>query len=135
MPSSTVELYAGIRRDARAGMSVRAIERKHGAGWRTIVKVMSSAWPEERNRPPPRARNSTRSSRRSTRSCGRTWTRPCKQRHTITRIYRRLIDEHGMTDMSYPMARAYVAERKPQIRGGGGTRPCRGVRAAVAPPW
>jgi hypothetical protein len=55
MPSSKVELYAEIRRDARAGMSARAIERKHGVGRRTIVKAMSSAWPEPRKQLPPRA--------------------------------------------------------------------------------
>jgi hypothetical protein len=36
-----VELYAAIRRDARAGMPGRAIERKHGVGRRTIIKALS----------------------------------------------------------------------------------------------
>jgi transposase len=49
-----VELYAAIRRDARAGMSGRAIERKHGVGRRTIIKALSSAWPEPRRKLPPR---------------------------------------------------------------------------------
>ena len=31
-PASKVELYAAIRRDVRAGMSARAIERKHRGG-------------------------------------------------------------------------------------------------------
>jgi len=34
MPSSKVELHAAIRRDARAGMSGRAIERKYRVGRR-----------------------------------------------------------------------------------------------------
>ena len=34
-PVSKVELYAAIRRDARAGMSGRALERKYGVCPRT----------------------------------------------------------------------------------------------------
>ncbi|MEU6587474.1 hypothetical protein [Nocardia sp. NPDC046763] len=41
---------------------------------------------------------------------------PRKQRHTIKRIYARLIDEHGMDDVSYQRVRDYVSKRKPQIR-------------------
>jgi hypothetical protein len=48
---------------------------------------------------------------------------PRKQRHTVTRIWHRLMDEHGMTDMSYPVVRAYVAERKPQISADAGRGP------------
>lgn len=34
MPAvSKVELYAAIRRDARAGLSGRALQRKYGVGW------------------------------------------------------------------------------------------------------
>jgi hypothetical protein len=43
MPPSKVELYTVIRRDARAGMSGRAIEKKYRIGRRTIVKAPSSA--------------------------------------------------------------------------------------------
>jgi len=31
-PRSRVDLYAAIRRDARSGMSNRALQRKHGVG-------------------------------------------------------------------------------------------------------
>ena len=41
---------------------------------------------------------------------------PCKPRHTITRIFDRLCREHDMTDVSYPVVRAYVARRRPEIR-------------------
>lgn len=52
---SKVELYAAIRRDARAGMSGRAIERKYWIGRRAIVKALASAWPEPRKQlPTPR---------------------------------------------------------------------------------
>lgn len=34
-PKSKVDLYAAIRRDARAGMSNRAVQRKYGVGFRS----------------------------------------------------------------------------------------------------
>ena len=40
---SKVALYAALRRDAREGMSNRALERKYRVGWRTVQKVLSSA--------------------------------------------------------------------------------------------
>ncbi|MFI6393204.1 hypothetical protein [Nonomuraea sp. NPDC050540] len=39
---SKVELYAAIRRDARTGMSNRALQTKHGVGFRTVQKAL--AW-------------------------------------------------------------------------------------------
>jgi hypothetical protein len=51
MPPSKVELYAAIRRDVRSGLSGRAIERKYGVGWRTVVAAMSSARPAPRKKP------------------------------------------------------------------------------------
>lgn len=40
---------------------------------------------------------------------------PKKQRHTARRILARLIDEHGMTDLTYSGVRDYVARRRPEI--------------------
>jgi hypothetical protein len=37
--AAKLERYAAIRRDSGAGMSERAIERKHHAGRRTIIKA------------------------------------------------------------------------------------------------
>ncbi len=51
MPApSRVELYAAIRRDARAGLSGRVLERKCGVGRRMVLKALSSAWPAERKK-------------------------------------------------------------------------------------
>lgn len=116
MPSmSRVELYAAIRRDSRAGVSGRAIERKYNVGWRTVQQALVSAWPAERKRYPPRPSKLDpfkpvidgilRADLRA----------PRKQRHTVKRIFDRLMAEHGMSDVSYPVVRAYVAERKPVI--------------------
>jgi transposase len=123
MPSSKVELYAGIRRDARAGMSGREMERKHGVGRRTIIKALSSAWPEPRKKLPPRGSKLDPFKPAIDEILRADLDAPRKQRHTVTRIFRRLIDEHQMADVSYPVVRAYVAERKPQVRAEAGRGP------------
>jgi hypothetical protein len=41
---------------------------------------------------------------------------PRKQQHTATRIFDRLVDEHGMVDISYPVVRVYVAGRRREVR-------------------
>ncbi|WP_040840029.1 hypothetical protein [Nocardia brevicatena] len=41
------------------------------------------------------------------------------------RIYQRLIDEHGMTDVSYSVLGRYVRERKPQILAAAGRGPAK----------
>jgi hypothetical protein len=53
---------------------------------------------------------------------------PRKQRHTVTRIWHRLMDEHGMADVPYPVVRAYVAERKPQVLAEAGEVPAGKIR-------
>jgi len=47
---SKVESYAALRRDAREGMSNRALERKYRVGGRTVQKALSSEWPHLGNR-------------------------------------------------------------------------------------
>ena len=54
MSASKVELYAAIRRDHRAGLSMRALERKYGVTWRTIRRALGSHWPEPRKQQAPR---------------------------------------------------------------------------------
>jgi len=115
-PLSKVELYAAIRRDMRAGLSGRAIERKHGVGRRTVSKALASAWPAERKKLPPRG-----SKLDPYKPVIDTWLladldAPRKQRHTIKRIFDRLVDEHAMNDVSYQVVRAYVAVRRSQVR-------------------
>jgi transposase len=118
-----VELYAAIRRDARAGMSARAIERKYRVGRRTNIKALASAWPEPRKKPPRRASKLDPFKPAIDEMLRADLDAPRKQRHTITRIYRRLIEEHQMRDVSYPVVRAYVAERRSQIRAEAGRDP------------
>ena len=52
---SKVDLFAAIRRDSRAGMSVRAMAGKYAASRRTVRAALTSAWPQPRKAMPPRA--------------------------------------------------------------------------------
>ncbi len=45
-----VEPYAAICRGHRAGLSMRALERKYGVTWRTIRKALDSSRPEPRRK-------------------------------------------------------------------------------------
>jgi transposase len=122
-PTSKVELYAAIRRDARAGMSGRALERKYNVGRRTVVKALASAWPAPRKKPPPRPSKLDPFKPVIDEILRADLDAPRKQRHTVKRIFDRLIDEHGMADVSYQVLRAYVATRKPEIRTEAGRGP------------
>jgi transposase len=115
-PPSKVELYAAIRRDARAGLSGRALERKHNVGRRTVAKALASAWPEPRKTPPPRPSKLDPFKPAIDEILRTDLDAPRKQRHTVKRIFDRLIDEHTMIDVSYQVVRAYIAARKPEIR-------------------
>jgi hypothetical protein len=46
-----------------------------------------------------------------------------KQRHTDRRIFDRLVDEHDTCDISYPMVRVYVEDRRAEVRREAGRRP------------
>jgi len=123
VPPSKVELYAAIRRDARAGMSGRAIERKYRVGRRTIVRALASAWPQQRKQLPPRASRLDPFKPAIDEMLKADLDAPRKQRHTVTRIWHRLAGEHEAEGVSYGMVRAYVAERKPQVRADAGRGP------------
>jgi transposase len=117
MPAvSKVELYAAIRRDARAGLSGRALQRKYGVGWRTVDKALASAWPEPRKKYPPRPSKLDPFKPIIDAILRTDLDAPRKQRHTVKRIFSRLIDEHGMVDVSYQVVRTYVMARKPEVR-------------------
>ena len=113
---SRVELYAAIRRDSRAGLSGREIERKHGVGRRTVNAALASAWPAPRKQYPRRGSKLDPFKPAIDAMLRIDLDAPRKQQHTIKRIYARLIDEHAMTGIAYQTVRDYVANRKPQIR-------------------
>ena len=115
-PRSKVELYAAIRRDSRAGMSGRALERKYRVGFRTVQKALASAWPEPRKKLPPRPTRLDAYKPLIDQMLRADLDAPRKQRHTAKRIFDRLVAEHDAAEVSYAMVRDYVAGRRPQIR-------------------
>lgn len=105
-------------------MSIRELQRKHGVGFRTVTAALESVWPE------PRKKYGGRGSRLDPyRDVIDGWLRedldaPRKQRHTATRIFNRLLDEHEAAGIvSYGMVRQYVATRRREIRVEAGREP------------
>lgn len=113
---SRTQLYAAIRRDLRAGLSKNAIQRKYRVGHDTISKAAESSWPDPRKEYPDRGSKLDVFKPLIDDILRADLYAPRKQRHTATRIYHRLLDEHEMADVSYWLVRRYVADRKPQIR-------------------
>lgn len=129
LPKSKVDLYAAIRRDSRQGLSNRALQRNYGVGFLTAQKALSSAWPEPRKPLPPRATRLDPFKPLIDEMLRADLDAPRKQRHTVKRIFERLLDEHDADEISYQMVRGYVATRREEIRIEAG----RGVVEAFVP--
>ncbi|MFC7593429.1 IS21 family transposase [Nonomuraea antimicrobica] len=113
---SKIELYAAIRRDSRAGMASRALQHKYGVGFRTVQKALASAWPTPRKKLQSRPSRLDRYKSLIDQMLRADLDAPRKQRHTTKRIFDRLLSEHDAVEVSYQMVRAYVAQRRPEIR-------------------
>ncbi|WP_222870250.1 IS21 family transposase [Actinomadura decatromicini] len=112
---SKTELYAAIRRDVRDGLSIGAVMRKHGVSHPTVRQALDSAWPKPRKKMEPRASLLDPFKPVIDAMLRADLNAPRKQRHTVKRIFDRLVDEHD-APVSYGIVRRYVAERRPQIR-------------------
>ncbi len=97
-------------------MSGRELQRRYKVTWRTVRAALDSAWPAARSEYPLRASKLDDFKPVIDEILVKDLDAPRKQRHTISRIFHRLVDEHAMTDVSYAVVRRYVAERAPQIR-------------------
>lgn len=104
--------YAVIRRDFDAGMSGRAIERKHHVGRRTIIKALDSADPPARKKihREPAALNGLHGYINAMIE-----TDPVIPTGTI---WQHLADDHGVT-VAYPTLRTYVTSRRRPSRSPG----------------
>jgi transposase len=111
-----VELFAAIRRDARKGMSGRALALKYGVHRRTVAQALRSAWPTPRKPLPPRASRLDSYKPLIDQMLRVDLDAPPKQRHTVVRMWNRLLEEHGAEDVSYSMVRDYVRRRRAEIR-------------------
>ncbi|MGP4022071.1 hypothetical protein [Actinomadura sp. 3N407] len=98
-----VALYAAIRRDSAAGLSGRALEHKHGVSRRTVAKALASVWPEPRKKLPPRKTRLDAYRPLIDQMLRADLDAPRKQRHTVKRIFDRLVDEHDATQVTYRM--------------------------------
>jgi hypothetical protein len=92
---SKVELYAAIRCDHRAAMKLRELERKYNVSWRTVQegRGLGLAGAEEEAAATADCAGSVQAGDR--RDAAEDLDAPRKHRHTITRIFHRLIEEHG----------------------------------------
>ncbi|MEV4921167.1 IS21 family transposase [Streptomyces tirandamycinicus] len=107
--------------------------RGSSVGWRTVRKALDSAWPEPRKPLPPRPSALDPYKSVIDGILRADLDAPRKQRHTVTRIFHRLVEEHG-ADVSYPMVRRYVADRKPQIAVEAGKAPIEAFVLQTHPP-
>jgi len=117
VPLSKVELYAAIRHDARVeGLSSRALSAKYGVGRRTVALALESVWPAPRKQLPPRISRLDPFKATIDGILREDLDVPRKQRHTVKRVFDRLIDEHDARGVTYSMVRAYIFQRRPEIR-------------------
>jgi hypothetical protein len=109
------ELFASIRHDAQfLGASIRALARRHHVHRRTILQALDSPIPPPRKKLPPRKSQVDPYKDTIDAILIEDRTRPPHRRHTIRRIWERLVDEHH-AQVSYSMVRAYVARRRQQL--------------------
>jgi TniQ len=102
------EKYAAIRRDLDAGMSERAIERKHHVGRRTIVKAIVFAEPPPRKKfqRDPRALSGLHALIDAMIEAD-----PATR---VSEIWQHLADDHGAT-VTYAAVRAYVIQQRANL--------------------
>jgi len=110
-----VEQFEDIRRDSRAGVSIRGLADRYGVHRRTVRAAIADAVPPAR-KVAQRVRPVTgpwEAIVREILETDRTVHR--KQRHTARRIWERLLDEHG-AQVGESTVRHLVAECKREMR-------------------
>jgi transposase len=115
---SRVELFERIRRDKRLdpGLSHRELARRHGVHRRTVRLALGRAVPPERRKPvKTRALLLEPVTDQIDAMLRADLTAPRKQRHTIQRIYDRLLVEYDFNLACYSTVANYVNKRRPLI--------------------
>ena len=114
---SRVEEFAEIRRAARVeGLSINALAKRFRVHRRTVRQALESAEPPARKTPVRAAPKLDGVRELIDGMLRQDIDAPRKQRQTATRIWHRLLDEHG-ADVGYPTVRDYVRWRRPEILG------------------
>lgn len=117
---SRVEEFAEIRRAARVeGLSINALAKRFRVHRRTVRQALESAEPPARKTPVRAAPKIDGVRELIDGMLRQDIDAPRKQRQTATRIWHRLLDEHG-ADVGYPTVRDYVRWRRPEILGTSG---------------
>ncbi|CAM5643308.1 hypothetical protein [Streptomyces purpurascens] len=78
--------------------------------------ALESVWPAPRKRNPPRISRLDPFKATIDQILRDDLDAPRKQRHTVKRVFDRLIDEHDAQSVTYSMVRACIAGRRPEIR-------------------
>jgi hypothetical protein len=117
---SRVELFAAIRRDRRDDptVSARALAQRYRVSRRTVAAALASAVPLPRKGLPARASVLDPVAGLIDEMLRADLKAPRKQRHTVRRIFQRLIGEYGFATATYWTVRDYVRKRRPQIVAG-----------------
>jgi transposase len=111
-----VEVFEQIRRDYKQqGLSVRALAKRYGVHRRAVRQALADAVPPPRKTPVRRAPKLERAKPLIDQWLREDLDAPPKQRHTAQRVWERLVDEHGMVELSYSTVRDYVGRRRPQV--------------------
>ena len=109
-------MFEQIRRDRdRDGLSIRALAAKHGVHRRTVRQALASAVPPPKRQPDSRPAPKLGEYRELIDE----WLiadqlAPRKQRHTAKRVWRRLVDEHGV-DVAQTTVRDHVRKRRREL--------------------
>jgi len=116
-----VELYEAIRRDARReDLSIRVLADRHGVHRWTVRAALASALPAPRKVPVRVAPKLEAAKPLIDAMLEQDLTAWRKQQHTARRVLARLVDEHGMTELTYSAVRDYVAKRRPEVQAAAG---------------
>jgi transposase len=113
---SRVGLFEAIRRDRRQeDLSIRALATRYQVHRRTVRQALASPLPPPRKRRCQAAPKLDPVKPLIDAMLREDLTAPRKQRHTARRVLARLVDEHGVGDITYSTVRDYVRIRRAQI--------------------
>ncbi len=116
-----MELFESIRRDhRREELSIRQLADKHRVHRRTVRQALESAVPPARKQRVFAAPALDPVKPLIDGMLREDLDAPRKQRHTARRVLARLVEEHGVTTVSYSTVRDYVAKRRPEIAAAAG---------------
>jgi transposase len=111
-----VELFEAIRRDQRREeLSIRQLADKHNVHRRTVRQALEPAIPPARKKRVFAAPVLDLVKPLIDGMLREDLDAPRKQRHTARRVLARLVDEHGVSEISYSTVRDYVATRRVEI--------------------